>query len=91
LTDDRGWSSRRSGGGAVADPWVGLTVEAVESSVRNVVLPDDAEETGESYAWTRLVDRLQALGVETTPENLGRLPYDVILSRRLQTRLAATG
>ncbi|ABW13372.1 hypothetical protein Franean1_3983 [Parafrankia sp. EAN1pec] len=90
LTDDRGWSSKRSGGGAATDAWVGLTVEAVESAVRNVVLPDDAEETGELYSWTRLVERLRALGVETTLEELRRLPYEVILSRRLQVRLSAT-
>ncbi|WP_248827617.1 hypothetical protein [Frankia sp. Mgl5] len=89
LTDDRGWSSKRSGGGA-ATAWVGLTVEAVESAVRNVVLPDDAEETGELYSWTHLVERLRALGVETTLEELRRLPYEVILSQRLQARLSAT-
>ncbi len=91
LTNDRGWSSKRSGGGVATNAWVGLTVEEVESTVRNVVLPDDAEETGELYSWTRLVERLRALGVETTLEDLRRLPYNVILSRRLRARLSATG
>lgn len=61
------------------------------TDVRNVVLPDDAEETGEVHPWAWLTQHLGALGVETTPEELVNLPYDVVLSRRLRSRLSATG
>lgn len=73
------------------DPWADLTVAAVERDVRNVVLPDDAEETPDEHPWKRLAQSsLGALGVETTSEELSRLPYDVVLSQRLRTRLSAT-
>ncbi len=90
LTDDRGWSTRWAGGRATDDPWAHLTVESVAAAVRNVVLPDDAEETGESYSGARLAACLTALGVETTPEELRRMPYEVVLSQRLRARLSAT-
>ena len=82
LTDDRGWSSRGA-------RWADLTVEAVETDVRNVVLPDDAEQTGDEHPWAGLTERLGAHDVETTPDELRRLPYDVILSQRLRARLSA--
>lgn len=88
-TDDRGWSSRGSGGSA-ADHWAHLTVEAVETDVGNVVLPDDAEETEEEHPWPWLTERLGGLGVGTTPEELRGLPYEVILSRRLRARLSTS-
>jgi hypothetical protein len=87
---DRGWSSRVSGGLAAEDQWSYMAVEQVEADVRNVVLPDDAEETGDEHPWAWLAARLGALGVETTPDELRRLPYDVILTRRLRARLSAT-
>src|SRR5919202_6059849 len=49
LTDDRGWGSSGPRGGGPDDLWAYETVEAIESTVRNVVLPDDAEETGEEH------------------------------------------
>lgn len=88
LTDDLGWSSKMSGGRVDDDPWAHLTIETVMAAVRNVVLPDDAEETGESYSWARLAERLETLGVEATIEDLKGLPYDVTLSRRLHARLS---
>lgn len=53
-------------------------------------MPDDAEETPDEHPWKRLAQSLGALGVETTSEELSRLPYDVVLSQRLRTRLSAT-
>lgn len=64
-----------------------LTVEAVERDVRNVVLPDDAELTGDEHSWTLLAERLGAQGVEVTIEQLRRPPYDVILNQRLRACL----
>lgn len=90
LSDDRGWSSQARGLAADDDPWAHLTVEEIEANVRNVVLPDDAEETGDEHPWACLTERLGALGVETTAEQLRRLPYEVILSERLRQRLSAT-
>jgi hypothetical protein len=89
LTDDRGWSVQGRGL-ATDDPWAYLTAEAVETDVRTVVLPDDAEATGDEHPWAWLTARLGALGVETTPAGLRRLPYDVVLSRRLRARLGLT-
>lgn len=88
LTDDRGWSI--SGPGSTADDlWAYQTVESVETDVRNVLLPDDAEQTGDEHPWVWLAERLRAQGVEATPERLRRLPYNVILSERLRARLSA--
>jgi len=90
LSDDRGWGSTSSQGPSY-DAWTDLTVENVERDVRNVVLPDDAEETGDEHPWDLLAERLNVLGVEATPEQLRRIPYEVILSRRLQERLSPAG
>ena len=91
LTDDRGWGSSGPRGVGRDGLWAYETVETIESTVRNVVLPDDAEETGEEHPWTWLAERIRALGVETTPEELRQLPYDVVLSDRLRTRLTRGG
>jgi hypothetical protein len=91
LTDDRDWGSSGPRGGGPDDLWAYETVETIESTVRNVVLPDDAEETGEEHPWTWLAERTRALGVETTPEELRQLPYDVVLSDRLRAWLIRSG
>lgn len=89
LTDDRGWSI--SGPGSTADDlWVYQTVESIHADVLNVLLPDDAEQTGDEHPWASLAAHLRAHGVEATPEDLRRLPYDVILSPRLRARLSGT-
>ena len=91
LIDDRGWGSSGPRGGGPDDLWAYETFEAIESTVRNVVLPDDAEETGEEHPGRWLAERIRALSVETTPEELRQLPYDVVLSDRLQARLTRSG
>ncbi len=87
LSTDRGWGGSMSGGRGPDDMWAYETVETIERTALNVVLPDDAEETGEDHPWEWLAERIRALGVETTPEELKRLPYDVELSQRLRARL----
>jgi hypothetical protein len=51
------------------------------------VLPDNAEERGEEHEWQRFVQRLREAGVAATSEELRALPYRVILSDRLRSRL----
>ncbi|HEY4464461.1 MAG TPA: hypothetical protein VGN41_17475 [Streptosporangiaceae bacterium] len=64
-----------------------MPVTQVVRDVYNVVLPDNAEETGEEHEWQRFVQRLREAGVAVTPDELRALPYRVILSDRLRTRL----
>jgi hypothetical protein len=69
------------------DPWQLLTLESLRSSVLATVLPDDAEETGDEHPWDWLSDLLRPHGVDASPDELRRLPYDVELSDRLRARL----
>lgn len=91
LSADRGWSVKGSGGMPLDELWRHLTVEDIKNDALNVVLPDDAEVTGDEHDWRRLAQRLRAFGVDTTPEELRGLPHDVVLSARLQARVAASG
>lgn len=91
LSNDRGWGGSMSGGRGPDDMWAYLTIEDIERTALNVVLPDDAEETGEEHPWDWLAERIRALGVETTSEELRQLPYDVVLSERLRARLTRNG
>lgn len=86
LTDDRGWGTS---GPSADDPWAGLTADGIEQDVRNVVLPDDAEDTGDEHPWAWFASILRGHGVTTTADELRRLPYDVVLSDRLLARLDA--
>ncbi len=87
LSNDRGWGQSMSGGRGPDDMWAYETVEDIERTALNVVLPDDAEETGEEHPWELLAERIRAFGIETTSEDLRHLPYDVVLSQRLRARL----
>ncbi|MHA6621019.1 hypothetical protein [Pseudonocardia sp. DLS-67] len=85
LLDDRGWSSSAA--------WAAVTVPDVEETARMVVGPDEPPEGGtweESQAshWTYLARRLQGHGVSVDPEELRRLPHDVVLGDRLLARMA---
>lgn len=91
LANDRGWGGTMSGGRVPDGMWAYLTIEDIERTALNVVLPDDAEETGEEHPWTLLAERIRTLGVETTPDELRHLPYDVVLSQRLRARLTRSG
>jgi len=72
LLNDRGWGTSELLGG--------ISLTHVVRNVYNVVLPDDAEETGEEHEWQRFEQRLREAGVAVTPEELRALPYRVILS-----------
>lgn len=50
------------------------------------VLPD--EDDGEQHPWEWLCDLLRAQGVVVAPGDLKALPYEVVLSERVQRLLA---
>ncbi len=79
LLDDRGWGTSAS--------LDGITIAHVVSATYTAVLPDDAEETGEEHEWLRFEQRLLEAGVAVTVDELRALPYRVILSDRLRSRL----
>jgi hypothetical protein len=72
---------------AAEELWTHQTVETLESDVRNVVLPDDAEQTGDEHRWEWLAGTLRTFGVVTTAEELRKVPYEVVLSPRLLARV----
>lgn len=79
LLDDRGWSTS-----ARLDR---IPITQLVRDVYNTVLPDDAEETGEEHEWQRFEQRLREAGVAVTIDGPRGLPYRVILSDRLRSRL----
>jgi len=64
-----------------------MSVTHVVRNVYNVVLPDNAEETGQEHEWQRFAQRLREAGVEVTLDELRALPYRVVLSDRLRSLL----
>ena len=72
LLDDRGWST--------SAPLGGISLTHVVRNIYNVVLPDNAEETGEEHEWQRFEERLREAGVAVAPDELRALPYRVFLS-----------
>jgi len=72
LLDDRGWTT--------SAPLGGISLTHVVRNVYTVVLPDDAEETGEEHEWQRFEQRLSEAGVAVSLDELRALPYRVILS-----------
>lgn len=87
LLDDRGWTTSAPLGGTAGGQDTPMPVARIVRNVFNVVLPDDAEVTGEEHEWQRFVQRLREAGVAVTPGELQALPYRVILSDRLRSRL----
>ncbi|GAB3954621.1 hypothetical protein [Micromonospora vulcania] len=83
-----GWSSVASAGGA-ATLALYLTEEQVVGSVRNVVLPDDAETSNDEHPWQEFAATLTEKGFSTTADELRGLPYEVVLSPRLRALLSA--
>jgi hypothetical protein len=89
--DEQGFSGRTFalGGADPDDQWSYETVESIEAGVRNTVLPDD-DETAAKYDhdWRHIALCLRELGVGVSPDELMRVPYDVVLSERLRARLS---
>jgi hypothetical protein len=65
-----------------------VTLEVLEAEVRTTVLPDD-DEPEDEHPWAWLAEQLHRHGVDTTADQLERLPYDVEFSRRLLARALA--
>jgi len=86
LHAERGYTARAHGGDD-ADIWRHMTAEDIERDVLTVVLPDDAEETGEDHPWDWLVDLLARAGVMTSAEDLRAVPYEVRLGPAVLSRL----
>ena len=64
LLDDRGWT--------MFAPLGEISLTHVVRNVYNVVLPDDAEETGEEHEWQRFEQRLREAGVRLLGTSSGR-------------------
>lgn len=79
LLADRGWTT--------SAPLNEISATQVLRNVANVVLPDNAEETGEEHEWQRFEQRLYEAGVVAPTNELRALPYRVVLSDRLRSRL----
>jgi hypothetical protein len=98
LLDDRGWSSGPptlygdGGGESAPDIWSVTTREDLAQTARFVVGPDEpfegrSQEDMAASHWAHLAEILQRDGVSAEPEDLRRLPHDVVLSERLLARL----
>jgi hypothetical protein len=59
LLDDRGWTTSAPLGGTAGGQEARMPVAHVVRNVYNVVLPDNAEETGEEHEWQRFAQRLR--------------------------------
>lgn len=90
LHSERGYSAGVQGG-EHADVWKHMTAAGIEGDVRGVVLPDNAEQTGEDHPWDWLVDLLARAGVIESVERFREVPYEVRLGPVVLSRLAADG
>lgn len=86
LHSERGYSAGVHGG-EDADIWKHMTAAGIERDVLTVVLPDDAEQTGDDHPWHWLVDLLARIGVIESVERLRGLPYEVRLGPSVRSRL----
>lgn len=90
LHSDRGFSVRVAGGES-AEFWWRTTAADVRRDVYTVVLPDDAEETGEQHDWYRLVRLLADRDVHVSVDDLRGLPYEARLSPGVTARVEGDG
>jgi len=88
LHSERGYSAGVHGG-EDADIWRFMTAAGIERDVLTVVLPDDAEQTGDDHPWDWLVDLLARAGVTESVERLRKVPYEVRLGPVVLSRLKA--
>jgi hypothetical protein len=97
VLDDRGWSftAHRAGtgdGGTTLDPWVATALEEIEFTARAVVGPDEprpgeSQEDAATAHWAYLADLLAQRGVQVEPQELARLPHDVVVGELLRARI----
>lgn len=86
LHSERGYSAGVRAG-EVADIWQHMTADWIERDVMTVVLPDDAEDTGDDHPWDWLMGLLAQAGVVETVDRLREVPYEVRLRPRVLSRL----
>lgn len=86
LHAERGYSAGAPGG-EHADIWQHMTAAGIKSDVMAVVLPDDAEQTGEDHPWDWLVHLLARAGVVEHADRLRTVPYEVRLGPAVLSRL----
>lgn len=85
-----GWGSQARGLGP-AEQWRLMSAESMTREVLNVVLPDDAERTGESHPWSEFVAALATAGIPATERELADTPYAVVFAPRLDDVLRGVG
>lgn len=84
LHAERGLSVMVHGSAGV---WEHLTAAGLERDVLTVVLPDDAEESGDEHPWAWLVSLLERAGVNETVEHIREVPYEVRIGPDVTSRL----
>ncbi len=87
LRDGLGWSVSAHGL-TREELWKQFTVKSLKQDVLNVVLPDDAEETGQEHPYELFARSLRSHGVAVRAEDLRLVAYSVVLAPRLQEKLA---
>ena len=88
LHDERGVTVGVRGGAIGGGPVPAsyhLTLESLTRDVLNVVLPDP--ESGEEHPWEWLAELAEARGLEATANDLRRLPYEVVFTEEVRSRL----
>jgi hypothetical protein len=83
LHSDRGYTIGSPFGPVVE----GLTATEIERDVLNVLIPDD-DASEDEHEWGWLAELAAARGIEVTPEELRRLPYEVVLGDDVTAWLA---
>ena len=53
-----------------------------------VVLPDEAEITGDDHPWEWLAELLRVQGIDAVGDQLSGLPYEVVLAEGILKRLS---
>lgn len=74
-----------------AEQWRLMSAESMTREVGNVVLPDDAERTGEDHPWLEFVTTLAEAGISVTEQELADVPYTVVFAPRLAEVLDGVG
>lgn len=98
LLDDRGWTSALRGAGVdeTTDAWRTASEREIVETARTVVGPDEpfggrTQDDMERDHWAWLAAKLAAAGVMVHPDDLRRLPHDVVLGDELRARLGRPG
>ena len=86
LHSERGFSAAVPAGES-ADIWQHMTAAGIRRDVMAVLLPDDAEETGQEHLWDWLVGLLARVSEPIGVEQLRAVPFEVRLGPAVTSRL----